>query len=102
MTIPSIRIRSDISQIVRTSSGDAKSAFLRFVVRELNLLTVINDDSSSFHGRSSVPSVRTRIFNPNRFFLRTRLSRSRGNFVRVLSRESRQESSTRVARRRET
>ena len=35
-----IRIRSDISQIVRTSSGDAKSAFLRFVVRELNLLTV--------------------------------------------------------------
>ena len=57
----SFRIRSNISRFDRTSGGFAKDAFLRFVVKKLNLLTVINDDSSSFRGRSSIPSVRARL-----------------------------------------
>ena len=57
----SFRIRSNISRIDRTSGRFAKNAFLRFVVRKLNLRTVINVDSSSFRGPSSILSVRARL-----------------------------------------
>ena len=61
------------------------------------ILTVNNDDFSSFYCRSLVSrrvylrfarvvAANIYIFNPNRFFLHTRLTRSRVNFVRVFKR----------------
>ena len=50
----SFRIRSNISRIDRTSGRFAKNAFLRFVVKKLNFLTVIDVNFSSFYLRSFV------------------------------------------------